>query len=180
MSLFGATQQPKTNMHLQSFENVPPAFHTSDQTNTATVCRYPLPFIGTATDVKLFTMTDNSSNRHVESFKTIITLTFFLCWNMVQKLAAMTAFSANACPREQQPVAALTIRWLSQATATSEHAPNVSWVFSEELKLLLPFFFLFIPPMFSHMDNSFPLWSQFYCCRSLCFPGQFSCLPHSA
>ena len=45
----------------------------------------PLPFIGTATDIKLFTTVDNSSDRQGESFKAFRILTFLGGQSMAQK-----------------------------------------------------------------------------------------------
>ena len=61
----------------------------------------------------------------------------------------MTVFKPNACLREYKPAAVFTIKWLRQAMAMCKCALYVSQVFSAELKLALPFFFLFffVPPI---------------------------------
>lgn len=48
-----------------------------DQSGYHLLIPLPLPFTDIATGVKLFTMADNSSERHGESFKTFRTFTFF-------------------------------------------------------------------------------------------------------
>ena len=70
----------------------PPQKLTSTSTDTL------LPLIGTAAVVKIFTMIDNLSNRHGESFKTVKNIHFFLCQNMAQNHVGVTAFSTNNCP----------------------------------------------------------------------------------
>ena len=98
---------------------------TSSKTFTSTSTDTLLPLIGTAAVVKIFTLIDNSSNRHGESFKTVKNIHFFLCQNMAQNHVGVTAFSTNNCPWKSQPAAVFAIQWLRQATTMRERAPNV-------------------------------------------------------
>ena len=72
-------------------------------------------------------------------------------------------------------------RW---AIAACDCAPYASWVFSVELKLVLPslfcFCFVFVPPIsFPHGQLFFSTESQFQCRGNLHFRRHFPCLPVS-
>ena len=79
MSLLEVAQQennPKTNKNTHKFQTnakfwVFPRLFTSPARpiQLSFTDWYPLPFIGTVTVIQMFTMVDNSSKRHDESFK---------------------------------------------------------------------------------------------------------------
>ena len=69
------------------------------------------------------------------TFKTC-NIHFFLCWNIAQKHVKMTVSKPVGSPR----VTVFTITQPRWAKVACEHALYVSWVFSEELKPVLPFF----------------------------------------